>query len=105
MAKALAFAAFCASSPSRVHTFLSAKADGRSSGTSELKFHTPRKSGWPYSVRGALYFGSGPAADAATVVKIRRKSKDQFRLLISFSIYEYDDFAASEEPQGQRSLP
>ena len=53
--RAFAFAAFRASSSSRVKSVLSGALNGRSSGTSELKFHTPRKSGWPDSVRGALY--------------------------------------------------
>src|SRR5262245_53978165 len=34
----------------------SLKRAGRSMGVSELKFQTPRKSGCPYSVRGATYF-------------------------------------------------
>src|SRR6266540_3328203 len=91
---ALVFAAFCFSNSSRVKNFLSAKDAGRSSGTSELKLHTPRKSGWPDSVRGALYFASAPAADVAVVVSARTNISEAFLISISPLVARYDDFPA-----------
>ena len=57
-----------------------------SSGTSELKFRAPpRRSGWPCSLRGALYFASGPAADAVTAISTTRAGQDTF-LISGFSV-------------------